>query len=453
VRSYIILLSGLVFAACSSDPSVDPADAATAPADYSAGFATAGLRAAAGTFEFLDLTQCCATSCAGNNPSSPYGTVFVPPGPDETVPNPHARADGLSDAFRLRADEAIVFVGTTPPPARYFGFTPYLNDRDDGSGGRRMVAASLSETLNDLVIATDAAPGFGAHTAIIMTGDAGTEAKVRTALLTAGFPAGAINTLVFDPALSHFGSDPGADTFAMLFRVALPDDAAALEAYIAQPGAHVWRVTPQGTPAPSPLPSPIARPKDLTNTEAALAPAVDALASAIVAAYPDATAEELPVDDGVTDPEACIAGTAVCAYDNRDTTYPATRPSDLFQRDSDFYVVFGVDHFVANKVEYANTSVYALQHLVGIASAANPRYPGSAQQYTSANADQLYAYKIARSCGTDPYCLPIPVGTCPSGIENNALGSIAFRTYLEPTTATAPSPTTLVRDRVLRFRR
>ncbi|MEO8553615.1 MAG: hypothetical protein ABI678_26760 [Kofleriaceae bacterium] len=434
---------------------MDPAtsDAATEPVDYGAAFATTGLRTATGTFEFLDLSTCCATSCAGNNPSSPYGTVFVPEGPDETAPNPHARPDGLSDAFRLRADEAIVFVGKTPPPARYFGFTPYLNDRDDGNGGRRLVAASLSETLNDLVIATDRPPGFDARTAIIMTGDAGTEAKVRAALVAAGFPSGAINTLVFDPALSHFGSDAGADTFSVLFRVALPDDAAALEAYIAQPGGHVWRVTPQGPPAPSPLPSPTARPKNVTNTETALAPSVDALASAIVAAYPDYTAEELPVDDGVPDPEACIAGTGVCAFDNRDTTYPASRPSILFQRDSDFYVVFGVDHAVANKVEYANVSVYALQHLVGIASAANPRYPGSAQPYASVNADQMYAYKIARSCGSDPYCLPIPVGDCPAGIQNNALGSIAFRTYLEPATATAPSPTTLVRDRVLRFRK
>ncbi|MFT3698753.1 MAG: hypothetical protein QM831_36740 [Kofleriaceae bacterium] len=444
-------ISILLIAACGSTGTSPSPDAAPPPVDFNTAFTASGFTAAAGTFEFLDLTQCCASSCAGNNPSSPYGTVFVPAGPDETTPNPHARADGLSDGFRLRADEAIVFVGTTPPDAKYFGFTPYLNDRDDGNGGRRIVAASLSETLNDLVIATDGPTAFGSRTAIIMTGDGGTDAKARTALVAAGIPMSAINTLVFDPAISHFGSDASADTFATLFRVALPSDPAALDAYIAQPGAQVWRITPT-TPAPMPIASPVARTKNATSSEGSLAGSVDALASAITAAYPGYTATEVSVDDGVSDPTSCIEGTGVCAYDNRDTTYPATKPGILFQDDSDFYVVFGVDHAVSGKTEYANASVYAVQHLVGIASVANPKYPGSADQYVTTDADKLYAMKIARSCGSDPYCLEIPVGDCPSGIQNNALGSIAFRTYLEPSTATAPSPTTLVRDRVLRFR-
>lgn len=451
------LATSLLFAlaACNHDPGggASPDAPADAAPDVATALAAQGLATASGSFEVLDLTACCASSCAGNNPSSPYAAWFVPAGPDETAPNPHARPDGLSDAFRLRADEAIVFVGTTPPPARYFGFTPYLDDRDDGSGGRRVVAASLAETLNDLAIGVDGASAFGARTAIIATGDAGTEAKARAALIAAGIPATAINTLVFDPAVAHFGSDAAADTFAVLFRVALPDDRAALDAYLAQPGARVWRVTPTGTPAPTPLPSPAARAKDLATTETALAPSVDALASAIAAAYPTFTATELAVDDGVPDPSGCIAGTSTCAFDNRDTTYPATKPGILFASDDDFYVVFGVDHAVAGKVAYANASVYALQHLVGLASVASDHYPGSAQAYVTTDADRLYAYKLARSCGPDPYCLEIPKGGCPTGIANGALGAIAFRTYLEPTTKTAPAPATLVRDRVLRFRK
>ena len=432
----------LFLAACGSSATSPDATALAPDAalDLGGAFTANGLRAAAGSYEFLDLSTCCEASCAGNNPSSPYATFFVPPGPDETAANPHARADGKSDAFRLRADEAVVFVGTVPPPARYFGVTPYLDDRDDGSGGRRTVAASLSETLNNLVIKTDSD-----RVAIIATGDAGTDAKVRASLVASGFPAGAINTIVFDPAIAHFGSDASADTFGVLFRVALPDDASVLAAYIAAPGGSVWRITPDGAGAPSPLPSPTARAKDTTITETALSPSVDTLAAQIAAQYPDYTATELGVDDGVPDPAACIAGDKVCAFDNRDTTYPATSPSVLFLHDDDFYVVFGVDHQAAHTVTYANVAVYALQHLVGVASIAFA--PGSA---TDAH---LYAYKIARTCGSDPYCLEVPVGACPTGIANGALGSIAFRTYLEPSTATAPSPSVLVRDRVLRFRR
>ncbi|HTJ47479.1 MAG TPA: hypothetical protein VL463_35515 [Kofleriaceae bacterium] len=439
----------LLISACgsvSSSPPDAPAPADAMP-DFVTSFGSHGLRAAAGSFELLDLSNCCASSCAGNNPSSPYAAWFVPPGPDETTPNPHARADGMSNAFRLRADEAIVFVGTTPPTSRYFGFTPYIEDRAKSGGGRRVVAASVSETLNDLVLHAD-----GARTAIIATGDAGTEAKARDALIAAGFPSSAINTLVFDPALAHFGSDDAADTFDVLFRVALPQDPAALGAYLAHPGAQVWRVTPNGAPSPSPEPSPAPRVKDASNGELALGGSVDALGSAIVAAYPGFTATEIPVDDGVPDPLACISGASVCAFDNRDTTYPATKAGVLFASDDDFYVVYGVDHAVSGKVSYANASVYAVQHLVGVASAASPRFPGSAQQYVTTDAPKLYAYKIARSCGGDPYCLEIPKGACPDGLDNGALGAIAFRTYLEPTTATAPDPSTLVRDRVLRFR-
>ncbi|HEY0252682.1 MAG TPA: hypothetical protein VGC41_14200, partial [Kofleriaceae bacterium] len=158
----------MILAACGGSSSAPGPDAAPPPLDFATAFSTSGFTAGAGTFEFLDLTQCCESSCAGNNPSSPYGTLFVPAGPDETTPNPHARPDGLSDGFRLRADEAVVFVGTTPPDAKYFGFTPYLND--DGNGGRRVVAASIAETLNDLVIGTEGASAFGSRTAIILTG-------------------------------------------------------------------------------------------------------------------------------------------------------------------------------------------------------------------------------------------------------------------------------------------
>lgn len=440
-----LLLACLV--ACGGGGGAAPPDVSVsidAAIDLPTALGDNGLRAAAGSFEFLDLSQCCASSCAGNNPSSPYGAIFAPAGPDETTPNPHARADGLSAAFRLRADEAIVLVGPMPPSARYIGYTPYLDDRDDGMGGRRIVAASLSETLNNLVIASDEG-----RIAIVATGDAGTEAKVRTAMAQAGIAH--VNTLIFDPAVAHFGSDAAADTFGVLFRIALADDADALAAFMAQPGAQVWRVTPNAL-APQPEPSPVARAKNTTLSEKSLAPSVDALASAIAAAYPGYTAQELAVDDGVPDPAACIAGTATCAYDNRDTTYPATSAGIVFAHDDDFYVVFGVDHAVSGKTSYANASVYALQHLVGIASVASNHYPGSAAQYVSTDADKLYAYTLARTC-TGPYCLEVPVGSCPSGIANDALGALAFRTYLEPSTATAPDPSTLVRDRVIRFRK
>lgn len=131
------------------------------------------------------------------------------------------------------------------------------------------------------------------------------------------------------------------------------------------------------------------------------------------------------------------------------------KPRVLFPNDDDFYIVYGVNHQATNKVSYANVSVYALEHLVGIKSVASDKYPGSANRYLPADPEspKLYAWKIARRCNGEPGCLEIPKGGCPTGIDNGKLGSLAFRTYLEPSTKTAPSPSTLVRDRVLRFRR
>jgi hypothetical protein len=72
--------------------------------------------------------------CAGKIDSAlyannePYFQVVVPP---QLVKN-----------FRLRQDEAIVLIGLTPPPVKYFSYTPYLSTRVYPDG-RRSIFASL----------------------------------------------------------------------------------------------------------------------------------------------------------------------------------------------------------------------------------------------------------------------------------------------------------------------
>ena len=429
-------------------------DGAGASVDVAAALAAQGLAAAPGSFEILDLSGCCQTSCSGNNPTSPYGAFFVPEGPGQSARNAKERADGTSDTFRLRADEAIVWVGTTPPEAKYYGFTPYLMDRAGGAKGRTPIFASLSETLNVDVIGTDGASPFESRAAIVVSADAATVSAVRAALAQAGVPAGAINTLEIDPTVSRFGLDDPADTFGVLFRYALPKDAAKKAAWLAHPPGALWRVTPK-TPNASPLPAPAARPKGTDASELALAPAVQRLSDAIASANPLYAATPIAVDAGVPDPATCIAQPRFCAGDNRDTTYPGTPVRVLFANDDDFYVVFGVDHQVSGKTTYANFSVYALEHLVGLTGVASDKYPGSAQRFlpNDPDAPKLYAWKVARACNGEPFCLEVPKGSCPTGIDNGALGTLTFRTYLEPSSRTAPDPATLVRDRVLHFKK
>ncbi len=424
--------------------------------DLARALAARGFTVQNGAFAFIDMSNCCATSCSGNNPSSPYGAFYVPPAPGQTTPNANPRPDGTSSAVHLRSDEAMVFVGNTPSTGSYFGFTPYLFDRPDARGNRKPVFASLAETLNQRVIGTVGGTPFEQRTAIIAAADATTVARARAALVATGVPDGAINVVTFDPALAHFGLDEASDTFGVLFRMALIEDPAKRDAYIANPGGTLFRITPtDDAGAGAPLPSPAARTKATSPTEQAMRPAVDRLGDAIRSTYRAAASQAVRVDEGTPDPVACIQNLTTCAGDNRDTNYPGTAPRVLFADDDDFYVVFGVDHRLDGKTSYSNASVYALEKLVGLVSVASDVYPDSAARYLPGDPDaaKLYAWKFARHCDGDRFCTVVPKGACPTGIENGAFGTITFRTYLEPASSTAPLSSTLVRDRVLYFKK
>jgi hypothetical protein len=407
-----------------------------------------------GAFEVQDLSSCCdlGASCYAGNPASPYAALRVPPALEQTVPNPMQNANEESVTFRLGADEAVVYVGRTPPRARYFGYTPYLYDRDDG-GIRQTVFASLSETLNNAVIAVDGDDVFDQPVAVIAAADRGVDGRVRSALGAAGFSAAATNTAVFDPTVSRFGVDDAGDTFAVVFRVALFDDPAEGEAFLADPPGDVLRVSPRSHPAADPFPAPPVRPKDTSNSELALASAVDALEAALIAEYPAYVGSSVAVNDITPDPAVCIDRLQNCNADNRDTIYPATGVLLPFLGTDDFYVAYGVNHEATGKATYSSVAVTAVAHLAGVATATSADYAGSAGDELVGNPDasRLYAWKLARDCGADPACTPIPDEGCPTGVEAGAAALLLFRAYLEPSTNTAPDAATLVPERVLHF--
>ncbi|MBK7401162.1 MAG: hypothetical protein IPJ34_34140 [Myxococcales bacterium] len=452
----------------SIDGAIDGGDTAVtdAPTDAPAKDPRAALEAAGfvvgnGSFELLDLSGCCAkgSSCFGNNPTSPYASYRLPRAPGQTIANPGERSDGTSTRWFLRPDEAVVWLGTLPPKAKYFGFTNYLFGRVDTAGKRAPVFASLDETLNEAVIGHEGtgAP-YGQVAAVIHTADTGTAAKVRAALVAAGVSNAAINVAPIDAVSSHPGLVADADDYSVLFRVALFEDKAAGTAWLDKPPAKLFRVTPGTLGTVTPYGLPTARAKDLAAVEgAALASATEDLEKAVVAKYAAThTPTSFPVDEGQPDPYACIAGKATCAGDNRDALYPKTNiPFRWLESEDDFLVVMGVDHTVTGKATYTSASVYAVDNLVGIASVTSAEWAGSAKDYlpTHAEVGKLFAWKIARKCGGEAHCLEIPAGDCPTGMTAGQFAAIAFRVYVEPKTATAPAPSTLVRERVVRFRK
>jgi hypothetical protein len=114
-------------------------------------------------------------------------------------------------------------------------------------------------------------------------------------------------------------------------------------------------------------------------------------------------------------------------------------------------MAFGVNHAATGKATYSNFAVYALRHLIGVAAVDSRSFPGSADSWLPNDPDNafLYAWKIARRCNGEDRCVEIPT-TCP-GVPELGLMNVTFRAYLEPETKTAPLPSEIVLDRVLRI--
>lgn len=408
-----------------------------------------------GRFTFLDLSACCALGwCFGNNPTSPYGGYALPRAPGQTAPNAGEDEAGLSTTWRLGADEAIVLIGRTPPRSAYFGLTSYLFDRDDGQGGRKTIFGSLGDTLNQDVLARDddGDGAFGATTVVIHAADAGVTARARAALEQAGYPAAAANLQTLPDTYVRFGLGAADDTLSVLFRLALPEDEAAAQAYRDAPPWRVLRLSPAAPPTLDPLPVPALRPRGTGDTEEALAPAVAALREAILAAHPGLVAVELDTTANDLADWECVSEEKSCNGDNRDTVYPVTDPFVLPPGPEQSVVVYGVNHAATGKATYANFALYGLAQAVGVVAVASPDMPGSAAVYLPghSDADKLYAYRLMRSCpASDSYCVEVP-GGCP-GVDDFALALIAFRAYVEPSTQVGPLSSELLLDRAIRF--
>ena len=188
------------------------------------------------------------------NPSTPYGVYMF----DNQVPT-----------WRLDEKDAIVFFGCTPPPAEYFSFRSYVfttfkNLRPS------IVFASLGDSTNNLVINTtglNVNDPFGKTTVVTTTADIATDQSVRMAFTEAGVSATAINTDIVPSSLVSLGQVPPADTFTMLYRVAIYQDPVEGQAYI-DTTWPVIRVSPAPQQVPLPFSTPPLRMRGTGMTEA-----------------------------------------------------------------------------------------------------------------------------------------------------------------------------------------
>ncbi len=428
-------------------------------------------------------------SAYGNNPSTKYLTYFVPPAPGHKVPELFAKiartlgvSSNLSSFWNLRPDEAVVFVGRTPPECRYFSYDHYIVDRTYGNE-TRWIFANLADTVNNLVINTEGTPNgtsgnpFNQTTMIVATADRGIDQRIHAAALSSGYSGDIFNTQVFPSAMLNMGLENNSDTFAIIIRPALFKDKQAGNDYLNKTPAVILRVTPNESTKLDPYGYPELRVRGTGTTEFDLLDDLAELRYAILNKYSGLNATELPVsqivpvgsdaiqrgiDAMIPDNDACYLWSAnqtisspTPPFPNLSLYYPFLRhPAITLGNDTnEFIIVYGVNHVATGKATYSNFGVYGADVWNGIGAITDVDFNGTAEEYLpdNPNAKYLYVYKVARNCDGDPHCFEVPYGPGGYGIMPNQPVFIFWRIYLEKTSKTGPSYSEIVYDRAIKF--
>jgi len=397
----------------------------------------------------------------------PYLQVLVPP-LLEWVP--------MTPDFQLDPDEAIVVIGLTPPPVKYFSYTPYIDLRKFPDR-EKVLMASIGDPVNIATINTIGSPPFNSPVALIFTPDQGTDARVRKALLRAGYPEAIINTVVLPESMLRLGHGKlTSDVLLIMLRTAIWEKESDRDSYIAHPPLTAFRVTPHSPTKANPFPPPELRVRGTGHTEMHLMNKLDQLRQGIIDTMSNAHKELEPVDI-VLFPmcneghDLIQRGIEMC-IDTRDAFYVGAglpewdKENHITLEDGEFLMIYGTNHVATGKATYTNTNVYAVTVTqedgltetakMTVGAIDDRKYPGTADPYLPAgdpDAHLMYAYKISRNCDNEDNCLQLyGPDDCPRLLlDHNTVLGVFTRMYLEPSTRTGPAMPEVLYDRVIKF--
>lgn len=466
-------------------------------------------------------------SCFGNNAGSTYIVSFLPPAPgqapakgvpgrgwpdeeegvtpaDEAVwpANPYFSPAGWT--WKLRPDEAIVVLGTTPPPCVYFSLIGYVllgatdpeHDYASSKGffnipGPREVGdyhpifGSIGMPLSQHRIATDKTPHeegweldlpvkrdveepFGALFAWVVSGDLDTAHEVSDVLAAAGISRAIQNFLPLPAESLSMGLQKGADTFCTLGRISQPKDRDALRSWLDSlpHDMLVLRITPKGVHRhPAPAEAVVTRGCGIHEADAIpqVRQTLDALRSALIAEFGSGyTYEEPGIDIAVPEGRCAYLCDRNSQGDNHDTTYLMSGDFVL-EDEEDVVVVYGVNHTKTGKACYTNAVLYARPMLNGVASVYDKMFEGSARELLPKDTpgrDAFYVCRMARPAMAERMegAVPIPYSTGNAdgayfGVDDGHPVLAAFRAYIEPATGVGASYYEIVWDRLIVFHR
>lgn len=420
-------------------------------------------------WSFLSPADCFqgGRQCFFSNPDGVYGM-------------PAFSRSGYDMARTMAPTEAWVLLMEMPPQARYVGITPYLHTRcydpaqGDATRGCVTVLESLSDSLHQTAL-RGTGSGTGSDTgsdaglsAVVMTGDATTAGAVTTALANLGYPVGqALATLPLP--VNHvplrMGKGGQDDRFTVLMRLTYPDQASALDDYIARSPVRLLRLTPLADRAAQTIAPPVDKvPGTGVKEDRSLRNARDELASLLAGRYQGqyTVKEYLPPVPVATRHFRCTDHALPCNADNPDAIYtldlwgyvPASRGEKL--------LFVGVNHTATGKTSYLMHALYDASHNAGVLGTADTWLTGTARLMAGPEADQmryaalldlLYAFTLGYDCTGETACrqVPEPTAQAPIGIGFGQPMDLSARYYLEPTTDTRPDTQEVIVHRVFRL--
>jgi hypothetical protein len=406
-------------------------------------------------------------SCYGNNAQAPYMCFKLPKAPGQTTNNTISDSPikpenaGLWADYRMRPDEAVVFIGKTPPDCSYYSYCNYIALRYfPNEGQSRRVFGSLDDPLNNMTISTEGTPGgkegdaFEQYTVIISTADKGIDQRVRDSLASAGYSMDIVNTDVIPSGLVKMGLDAEDDTFALIHRLAFFTNEQEGEDYMASAQGSVFRLTPAGDTRLDPFEVPEMRVRGTGDTsELDLMGALEELRQAILSKYGSLQATEITTNPWLLQGYNAIQTGTDALGDNNDTVYLRSDQFILSDNPQEFLIVYGINHAALGKYTYNNFCFYGADIMNGVAGMENATLMGTAEEYLPDNpaAKYLYACKVARDDGGDPKVLEVPTGPGAYGVPLDAKAFLGFRIYLEKETKTGPFWFEVLYDRAIKF--
>lgn len=438
-------------------------------------------------------------SAAGNNAGQYYKVFNIPllPGDPET-------AEEINLAFfMIKENEAIVWVGPTPPACDYFSFCPYLMVRHKDSLVPKgdWLFAACGDPLNNALIQTETGDPFATNTMVIFTADKGTYENISTIAQQAGYGVNMINRYVIPSSVLNLGISAQSDSFTILLRTANFHDQNAGNEFLNNSScATIFRVTP-GSTVPQPYDWPNPRNRE-TGPEGGvfhsmLQAGLERLKTAIIAKTPHSKSQAYDNSarwfydsrDVLPDNPGSPAYRKFVAGEGSDTPYLRTSlngvdPENFKLGSNDMVVVYGVNHAATGLATYSNFGIYgewitnidnSPSYIIGsndpiwngVIGMNSHDFTGSADYYIPGDpmAPFLYAVRVVRGLvpQKDVHCISVPqpsqtwwvapdiLGGTADGIAYGQQMLVGYRSYLNSTTNSGPAYDDIIPDRAIWF--